>query len=148
MALNLTVIREALAAQITAGTGREVRGYPYPTGSINELPCVVVRCDDDYVNYHATQGEAADVGLVIDVMAACRASIEDGLRVLDELLSSAAGQPTSVIDAIEADDSLGGAVERVVVGTAGQQTGFGTVEDGRPIGVIASVPVEVWVNRS
>jgi len=32
MGLNLTAIREALAAQITAGLSRDINGYPYPKG--------------------------------------------------------------------------------------------------------------------
>lgn len=148
MALDLTAIRTALADQISQGTGREVRGYPYPTGAPGELPCIIVRSGDEYANYHVDMGYQCDVNLIVDVMAPCRVALEDGLRVLDELLSSAAGSPISVIDAIEADLTLGAVVEQVVVGVAGQQTGFGTVEEGRPQGVVASVPVQVWVART
>lgn len=151
MALDLGAIREALASQIYQNTGREVHVYPYPTGGQLELPAVVIRSGEDYVDYHVTLGvgdNAADVNLILDIMARCAVALEDGLIVLDELLSSAAGHPTSVIDAIEADESLGGVVENVSLGVAGQQEGFGTQEEGRPHGVLSSVPLAVWVNRS
>lgn len=149
MALNLTAIREALAAQIVAGTDREVHAYPYPLGSPGEMPAVVIRSGEEYINYFVTQGDAADVALILDIIAPCRVSIEDGLRVLDELLSVAAGLPNSVFDAIEADLSLGGVVDTCQVGGAGQHIGIGNVApDGRPDGVLVSVPLAVWVNRS
>lgn len=149
MALNLAAIRQALADQIVAGTDREVHAYPYPPGSPGEMPAVVIRAGEEYINYFVTQGLEADVNLILDVIAPCRASVEDGLRVLDELLSADAGLPNSVFDAIEADPTLGAVVERCEIGGAGQHIGIGNVTaDGRPEGVMVSVPLTLWLARS
>jgi hypothetical protein len=148
MALNLKAIREALAAQINANTGRELHAYAYPPGSPGEMPAVVVRAGEEYVNYYVDQGAQTDVTFILDVIAPCRVSLEDGLRVLDELLSADAGEPNSVFDAIETDPTLGGAVVHCEVLTAGQHIGIGAVNDGRPEGVSAPLAVTVWVARS
>lgn len=147
MPLNLSAIRTALATRIVAGTAREVHAYPYPTGSPGEMPAVVIRSGEEYINYFVTQGDAADVSLILDIIAPARVSIEDGLRVLDELLSADAGLPNSVFDAIEADRSLGGVVETCQIGGAGQHVGRDGA-DGLPESVMVSVPLAVWVNRS
>lgn len=150
MALNLTAIREALAEQIDANTGRDLHAYPYPPGSPGEPPAVVIRegGDDEYVQYYVDQGSQTDVTFVLDLIAPCRVSLEDGERVLDELRSAAAGLPNSVFDAIEADPTLGGVVEGCRVVSAGSAVGIGAVTDGRPEGVSAPLQVTVWVARS
>jgi hypothetical protein len=148
MALNLKAIREALAAQISQGTGREVHAYAYPPGSPGEMPAVVIRAGEEYINYFVTLGDDCDVSLILDIIANARVSLEDGLIVLDELLSVGAGLPNSVFDAITADRTLGGAVDACELGVVGQHVGTGIVEDGRPPGVMVSVPLSVWVARS
>jgi hypothetical protein len=147
MGMNLTKIRTELAAQIAANTQRAVHAYPYPPGTPGELPAVVIRSGETYINYFVTLGDEADVGLILDIMAPCRASLEDGLRVLDELLSSGVGLPASVFDAIEDDPTLGGLVERCEFGVAGQHVGVAGA-DGLPESVYVSVPLAVWVNRT
>lgn len=147
--MDLVAIHEAIADQVVAGTGREVRGYPFQTGGSYELPCVVVCPGEDYIDYHADMGIECDMNLIIEVRAPCRVAVEDGLRVLSELLSAHAGLPNSVIDAIESDLTLGGVVGQVVLGTVGQWGGFGATEEGGlPHGVMVTIPVQVWTSRS
>lgn len=146
--MDLVAIHEAIANQVVDHTARQVHGYPFQTGGSYELPCVVVCPGEEYINYHVDMGLEADMNLLLEVRAPCRVAVEDGLRVLSELLSADAGLPNSVIDAIEADVTLGGLVSQVVLGVVGQWAGFGTAEEGLPQGVMVTVPVQIWTSRS
>lgn len=147
--MDVVAIHEALSAQVVAGTGREVRGYPFQTGGSYELPCVVVCPGEDYIDYHADMGTECDMNLILEVRVDSRTSIEEGLRKLSELLSADAGLPNSVIDAIESDVTLGGVVGQVVLGGVGQWGGFGATEEGGlPHGVMVTIPVQIWTSRS
>lgn len=142
--LNLTAIRQGLANTITQGVPREMHGYPYPKGGNEELPCVIVHTADEYVDWYGSIA-AADDGLcvlsfVLEFMASSRTTIEDGLRVLDEVVSAA-------VDAIESDRSLGGTVDDTLVGVSSGQSGI-QLEDGRPQAVRCSTPLTVWKQRS
>jgi len=146
--MDLAAVRVALAEQVAQYTGRAVHAYPYPTGGAYELPAVVVwRRGGEGVDYHVDQGTECDAHFTVHVVAASRVVWEDGLRVLDELLSSDAGLPRSVVDAIETDPTLGGVVEQVVIGTAGDERPFNDA-DGNMIGVVSSLPVAVWAVRT
>jgi len=149
--LDLSAIREGLATTVTVGVSREIRGYPYPKGN-EELPCVVVhRVGDESVDWYGSLAAAdglAIVNFVLEFMAPCRVSFEDGLRVLDEMLSAGAGLPNSVIDAIEADRTLQGTVEETLVGVASGESGTRPDESGRPQAVLSRVPLTVWLQRS
>lgn len=149
MALDLVAIHEKVAQAVVDGTARQVRGYPFQTGGAYELPCIVVTPGDEYINYHVDMGLECDVNLILEVRAPTRVSLEDGLRVLAELLSKGAGLPNSVIDAIDADPTLGGLVERIDFGVAGQWVGFGADSaEGPPTGVIVTLPVQIWTTQS
>lgn len=150
--LDLSAIRQGLVDTIKAGVTRDVRGYPYPLGN-EELPCVVVNTGDDYITYNTTLGQASggamcDVNLELILMARCSVSLEDGQRVLDEMLSARASLPNSVIDAIEADRTLGGVVQECKLGAAGRYEGSRPDTEGRPQAVVVTVPVQIWMRRS
>jgi hypothetical protein len=148
--LDLIAIRVALAEQVQAGTSREINGYPYPKGN-EELPCIVVHPADEYVDWYgslgANDGALCVVNLVLELMAPCRVTYEDGLRVLDEMMSAGVGLPNSVIDAIEADRTLAGTVDDALLGVSSGHTGT-RLEDGRPTAVVCRMPLTVWQQRS
>jgi hypothetical protein len=146
--LNLTSIREGIVATIQAGVGRPLNGYPYPVGN-EQLPCVVVGTDREFVTYDSTLGvePLCDATFVLVLMARVSVSLEDGQRVLDEMLSAGAGLPNSVIDAVTADRTLGGTVETCKLGTAGGYVSP-EMDGGRPEAVLTAVPLQIWMRRS
>lgn len=145
MALNLAAIREGLVDTIKAGATRDLRGYPYPVGN-EELPCFVVHPADEYVDWYgslsAADGALCQVNFVLEFMAPARTTFEDGLRVLDEMLSA------GVDYAIQADRTLGGTVDDALLGVSSGQSGIQPDADGRPQAVLCRVPLTVWKQRS
>lgn len=143
--LNLGAIREGLVATITAGATREIRGYPYPKGN-EELPCFVVHPADEYVDWYgsmaAADGALCIVNFVLEFMAPARTTFEDGLRVLDEMLSA------GVDYAIQADRTLQGTADDALLGVSSGQSGIQPDADGRPQAVLCRVPLTVWKQRS
>jgi hypothetical protein len=111
MALDLTEIRTALATQIVDGVADGLNGYPYPKAA-PALPAVEIHAGEPYVNYHVTFGEAAhmDVQLEIQLLIP-RGDHETSQQIVDRLLSTGGGATSSVIDAVEADKTLGGTVQ-------------------------------------
>lgn len=144
-ALNLRAIREGLAATIRDGATRDIRCYPYPVSNA-ELPCVVVHTGDEYVDWYGSisgaDGALCQVNLVLEFMAPARTTFEDGLRVLDEMLSA------GVDYAIQADRTLGGTVDDTLLGVSSGQSGIQPDVDGRPQAVLCRVPLTVWKQRS
>jgi hypothetical protein len=147
--LDLIALRVAIADAVQAGTARPINGYPYPKGN-EELPCVVVHAADNYVDWWgslAAVGGMCTVNLVLELMAPCRVTFEDGLRVLDEMMSAGAGLPNSVVDAVEADRSFGGQADDSLLGVS-----FGhsrtVADEHRPEAVVCRVPLTVYKQRS
>lgn len=143
-------MRVALVKRVVDGTDRAVQGYPYPKGN-EQLPCVVVHTADEYVDPYGTiaaMGGMAVVNLVLVLMAPCRVAYEDGMRVLDEMMSAGIDLPNSVADAIEADRTLGGVVDDVLLGVSSGHTGINPDEQGRPQAVICRWPLTVYAQRS
>ena len=144
-ALDLAAIREALVATIKDGVTREINCYPYPKG--NELPpCIVVHTADEYVDWYGSiaGGDSAlcVVNFVLEFMAPARTTFEDGLRVLDEMLSA------GVDLAIQADRTLQGTVDEALLGVSSGYSGINPDESGRPQAVLCRVPLTVWKQRS
>lgn len=117
MAVNLLNIVTALANQIDAGTTRALACYELVPPNMPQFPCVIVRTGDPFVSYHETFGASplADVQLEVLVMAQGTSDIDSQI-VLLELLGTAS--VNSVPAAIEADKTLGGAVQNCIVRTA------------------------------
>jgi hypothetical protein len=140
--LDLTAIRQGLADTVAGGTVREIQGYAYPKGD-EQLPCVVVHTADEYFDPWGTiaaDGGTAVINFVLEFMAPARTTFEDGLRILDEMMSSG-------FDAIQADRSLGGVVDETLLGVSSGQSGT-RLEDGRPTAVVCRWPLTVWKQRS
>jgi hypothetical protein len=147
--LDLIGIRVAIAETVVAGTQRAIHGYAYPKGGVEELPAVVVHpAADGYVDPWGSLGDGAMciVNFVLELMAPCRVTFEDGLRVLDEMMSAGVGLPASVIDALEADRTLGGTVEDSLLGVSTGHTGMFMVDGTQA--VICRWPLTVYKQRS
>lgn len=149
--MDLDAVCHALADTITAGVSREIRGYPYPKGN-EELPCVIVQTADDYLDPYGSisggDGGMSVANFVLVLMAPCRTTYEDGLRILNEMQSAGVGLPNSVIDAIEADRTLGGTVDDTLLGVSSGHSGIQPDTEGRPQAVLCRWPLTVWKQRS
>lgn len=126
MNLDLVAIRTALAAQLGNVAGLEVyRNHPGIPVVPSAGAAVIVMPDQYYVSYAETFpgqiGALADVSLLLQVYAQSSDPVSGQDRI-DELLSSGNGQSRSIIDAIEADRTLGGVVETTLVLTAQDPT--------------------------
>jgi hypothetical protein len=112
MALDIVALREAVAATIRSGIDREVNVYEYePATPI--CPAVIIRPStlEDSVEFIRTmRNPAYNVKLEIWCLTDTGVS-SDGQRLLDQMLSAGSGQTTSVRDALDADNTLGGVVE-------------------------------------
>ncbi len=144
--LDLAAIREGICATIKAGLPRDVRAYPYPVGN-PEIECVVVHPDTEYVDWYGSiaggDGAMCVIRFVLEFMAPSRTTFEDGLRVLDEMLSA------GVDLAVQADRTLGGTVDDALLGVSSGQTGIQPdATTGLPQAVLCRVPLTVWKQRS
>jgi hypothetical protein len=117
--LDLRTVMTALANQIDANTSRALACYDLQPASVPQFPCAIVRPAGDFVAYHTSFGTdvLVDVQLEVVVMASGTSDIDSQIAVLD-MLSAGAGKTSSIIDAIEVDRTLGGAVANTIVRTA------------------------------
>jgi hypothetical protein len=110
---DLTAIRNALAAQITAHTGLRCDGQARDQVT---PPCAVVLPAPTFVTYGATMDEAMTLGLVVLLIITDAAPVEMTQRALDAYLGMShgediAGSTQSVPAAILDDPTLGGTAE-------------------------------------
>jgi hypothetical protein len=143
--LNLLSITTALANQIDTNTTRSLACYDLQPTTTPQFPCAIVRPADQFVSYHETFGEVlTDVQLEVVVMASGTSDRDSQIAVLD-LMSAGTGITSSVIDAIEADRTLGGAVLNTIVRTG---SGLSRViaEDGSAA-VMAVLGVGIRIRR-
>lgn len=117
MALDLERVRRAVAETIKAGVDRAVNVYAYMPDA-PAFPCAVVAPGDPYVTYHETFGDRALAQLSFSIHIGATSRAEDSLILIDDMLSSGAGKLSSVIDALEADPTLGAAVHSCTVMSA------------------------------
>lgn len=119
MALNLQTIRQALESQIATAlnaSGRPANVYSYPPDS-PELPAVMIRPRQGtatYVQYHQSfantqRGDNALAGIELEIEIRVGGWDTDAQIAMDAYLSTAT--TASIINAVEADKTLGGAVE-------------------------------------
>lgn len=113
MALDIKAITSALADQIDANTSRSLACYSLQPPTVPQFPCAIVRTGEPLVAYHETFGPGVGVlvqiSLEVLLMAQGATDIDSQIVIFD-LLSSGTGKTSSVIDAIEADRTLGGLV--------------------------------------
>ncbi|NDG19203.1 MAG: hypothetical protein EB117_13145, partial [Betaproteobacteria bacterium] len=112
MPLNPRAIATALANQIDANTTRALACYDLYPPTEPQYPCIIVQFAG--IAYHETMGAVAGgvlarLDLEVVVLAHGTSDLDGQAAVLD-MLSSGTGNPNSIIDAIEADRTLGGAV--------------------------------------
>lgn len=139
--LTLRDIREQLAASLDDRiAGFTVRAYP--GDGVNGQCIFIYPGSGNYVDYWESYGasglSAVHLQLQIRTTAADDASAQ---MVIDELLSSGAGNGRSLIDALRSNKTLDGTVADVMPGSP-QMAQFGP--DG-PFGAV--VPVDVYVNK-
>lgn len=110
MSVNLRLIREAAAFQIANGIARQATGYAYD-GTTITLPAIIIRPGSPYVTYHESFGDRCLVGveLEIEVITSSADGISAGVA-MDDLLSPGLANSSSILEAIEADPTLGGTV--------------------------------------
>lgn len=143
MALDMAAIREALATQIydrLSGSNRPASVYDYPPDS-PELPAVLIRPrtgTPEYIQYHQSfsqnvQGDGALAGIELEVEVRVGGWDVDSHRAMDDYLST--GTEASVINAIEADPTLGGALENCWVRAV-----------AAPVSVIPADGVREWLS--
>ncbi|HWA67157.1 MAG TPA: hypothetical protein VG899_12415 [Mycobacteriales bacterium] len=145
MALDLVAIRAALQAAI--GTIDGMRVYP----TIPEKPefpaAVVALSPDETVNYNvAMQRGLAEANFEVVLLVPLAKGFDRAQKQIDGYLSAGTGQTSSVIDALEADKTLDGAVSHCYVSAA---TGYGTTQpDNCPACATARLTVVVRNPRS
>jgi hypothetical protein len=113
--LSLQAIHEALADQIRAGIDRQTSVSAFPDGS-TVFPSVTVHSDPgQYLNPYSTLGLSgtADISvrLKIEVDAV---DIESACIKIADYLSMGSGNESSILDAILADETLGGLIEEMI----------------------------------
>lgn len=127
--MDIGSIRDGLKTRLATVSG--LRTYDTAPDK-PEVPAAVVLPDDPFINYH----EAMNAGLAIlnfrVIVVVNRATVERAQDALDGYLSSGTGESSSLIDAIEADGTLGGNAADVIVDQAGRYGSqrFGTIDYG------------------
>jgi hypothetical protein len=116
--MNITDIRRALAHQVAVGIGRTFTGYPYDSGACLP-PCVVVTAGDPYITYHVTSGDNCIVELELQLEVRCASADQQSAQiVLDDVLTPGRSNGNSIIEAVEADNTLSGTVGNCWVSSA------------------------------
>jgi hypothetical protein len=146
--MDLAVIRDALAVVIRDGIARTVNVHARWPDSPLVLPAVVVIPAGEYVAYH----EAFDRGLAavaVEVHIYATGTVT-GQQVIDDLLSAGLGKTSSVIDAIEANRSLGGVISDCIVRSARDVGRVDLSADGvgQSLSWTATVPIDIYLPRS
>lgn len=104
---DLTVIRNALAAQITAQTG--LRTMPQARDQISP-PVAVIIPREPVITYGDTMDGGLTVNLSAVLLLSDAAPSEKVQRALDSFLGLGTGETVSIAGAVMADPSLGGVV--------------------------------------
>jgi hypothetical protein len=109
--LNLTELREAVANQLrdNVQTDREVTVKPYPDGKATQGPVITIWADPDYVDPWQSFGAngLALVRLMLRLDPRVGTDIPSAHRRRDDFLSIGVGNPSSILDALMVDTTLG-----------------------------------------
>lgn len=117
--VDLTTIRDAMATRIGTVTG--VRAYarmpgPIVTSSEANTAVIVMPDPETYVSYwDAFKGGLATVNLRLEIVCQL-ADFGAAQKRVDELMSAGTGTTRSLLDAVQADRTLGGTVADTHVG--------------------------------
>jgi hypothetical protein len=116
MSLDLSAIRAAIIATIKPVVDTKfVSLYPYFPNAPS-LPCIGVRASSNYLTYHSTFDNGPGLGgqslVYMELHVAESGDPEDAGAFVDSMLSTRSG--ASIIEALEADRSLGGVVDDCV----------------------------------
>ena len=115
MSLNLQAIREGLAAQIKVRVARSFNTDGYE-GTAGTFPMIVIKPGNPYVTYHESFGDRALAG--IELLIEVTTTAADGKSayvVMDQVLSPGLSNTSSILEAVEADNTIGGLVANVWV---------------------------------
>lgn len=108
-------------------------------------PMAIISPADPFIDYHLAMGKGlaqADWRIIVAVAKTPGAATQD---LLDDYLSSGTGQTLSIIDAIEADKTLGGAVQHLHVG---QPRAYGVIQLNEQVSFIGfELPVVTRTSR-
>lgn len=109
--LDITAVREAIAAQLRAANIDGLSVYAYDPGVPPSYPAAVIGWATNEPNFTFTMGAQgiAEVSLIVQLRSSA-ANDEDAARSLDALFSAGTGANRSVFDALHADFTFGGAV--------------------------------------
>jgi hypothetical protein len=124
---DLIAIRNALAASITKYTGLRADGQARDQVT---PPCAVILPGNPYVNYASTMDGALDFNFTVLLIISDSAPVDATQRALDLYLGIGQNDPniaSSVPQAIEADNTLGGTVHFIQAVSAGR---YGRIEYG------------------
>lgn len=114
--------RSGLATRLATVTGLKV-ATTVPD-DVNP-PMAIIAPADPFIDYHLAMGKGlaqADWRIIVAVSKTPGARAQD---LLDDYLSSGTGHTLSIIDALEADKTLGGAVQHLHVG---EPRAYGTIQ--------------------
>lgn len=114
---DITAIRNALAAQITARTGLRALGQARDT--VNP-PCAVILPGSPLIRWGATLDGTVDISLNILLVISDAPPVQMTQRALDAYLGIGAGEPESIPAALMADPTLGGACHYAIPATVDQ----------------------------
>lgn len=146
MALDIDAALTALVGKVqTALTGvRPVNAYEADPGGGRSYPAVTAKPGEPFVDYHITMDGAVIRALCVvmvrlEVRVAARPI--DSYKAVYAFCSAGTGQTSSIVDAIEADVTLGGVVGDCVVQVAHQP-----VEDDDDL--VVTFDVEIHQRRT
>lgn len=114
--LTLSDIREAMKAQLVATLDRETNVYAYAEGEVT--PYITFElAPSDPIDYFVTM-TGNGLGSVQFVLRINPGNVDgEAVRRLDDYLSVGQGNGSSIVDALMADTSLGGAVATLTIDT-------------------------------
>jgi len=114
MSVDLQAIHRALAAQISAGLGRDTNVYPFPV-SDPVFPCIsIYPGSDSYVSYFVGFGPDGAADLNLRLKLDVDGDFESIAIKICDYLSVGTGNRSSIVDAIHSGRTLGGLVEDCV----------------------------------
>ena len=135
--LDLQAVRAALAAQLDGSFAGAVNVYPNMPAA-PRLPYIAVVPSSPYVSYHETFGPQGLSDVALTLMIDVGARTVDTQIALDDYLGVAT--PRSVYTCLEADPTLGGAVQSCVPLTA-------SVVNDPETGFYATIPLRIIVKK-
>ena len=133
-------VRDALVAQL-AETIPNTEVYAHDEYS-DQYPAIVVRyTDGEFISYFESFGPNGygNIRFDLDIYAGALEDSSAG-RVLDRYLTAGSAHPSSVVDALLADKTLGGVATTLNVLNA---RGYRKFKDG----VMATIPVDVAAKK-